>query len=593
MTPPRLALPGPAVHNHGVAVEERDGSEHAIAVAREVVQLGLADAAVLRPLLREYGQRLGTGERVTFGRLLLERGLLDEAGLQRVEAKVPPPAALGSRLGAELGPDPIALTVSYEKVLGPDALRLDSTASDPADAQQSILIDEGDTVTASTARSQEDLLPQARKPRVGETLGGYELLEVIGGGGMGIVFKARKADTDALYAVKVLIARDGPAGQRRRDRFGREVDALSRLQHRNVVKVHEYGRERAFDWYVMDWIDGRELGDLLQKGLLSLEERLDVFIDVCRGVAHAHLAGVIHRDLKPSNVLLDAASRVYVVDFGLAKLSDSTEANLTHDGSALGTPYYMSPEQLVSPKDVDARADVFSLGVMLYELACSVRPFTGATAVEVSNRILNHPPPPPSRFRKDLPPGLEAMIHKALEKDPAARYQDVDALRREVETLRPPRPDPDSGEHSPVGAPPAVTGSVRGSLSGRLPPGPRPAGPTPDTTPPGRLVTPGPQPSVTGSNLIAPATQTSRFRPPPPAETPRATTPVEPARGTSRRAQAPVEESGDAAPPAGAIGEGLRWLAEHKDGVLVGVVLATLVYVPLFVIAILAVALAR
>jgi serine/threonine protein kinase len=586
VTPPRLALPGQTVHNHGVAVEERDGSEHAIAVAREVVQQGLADAAELRPLLREYGQRLSTGERVAFGRLLLERGLLDEAGLQRVEAKVPTPPAFGARLGAELGADPIALTVSYEKVLGPDALRLDSTASDPADAPPSILIDEGDTVTASTARSNEDLLPQARKPRAGETLGGYELLEVIGGGGMGIVFKARKADTDALYAVKVLIARDGPAGQRRRERFAREVDALHRLQHRNVVKVHEFGRERSFDWYVMDWIDGRELGDLIGKGLLSLEERLDIFIDVCRGVAHAHLAGVIHRDLKPSNVLIDAASRVFVVDFGLAKISDSTEANLTHDGSSLGTPYYMSPEQLVSPKDVDARADVFSLGVMLYELACSVRPFTGATAVEVSNRILNHPPPPPSRFKKDLPAGLEAMIHKALEKDPASRYQDVDGLRREVETLRPPRPDPDSGDHPP----PAVTGSVRGSLSGRLPPGPRPAGPTPDTTPPGRLVTPGPQASVTGSNLIAPANQTSRFKAPPP-ETPRS---PEPVRGTSRRAPLPVvAESGDAARPTGAIGEGLRWLAEHKDGVLVGVVLATLVYVPLFVIAILAVALAR
>ena len=271
-------------------------------------------------------------------------------------------------------------------------------------------------------------------PRVGAHLGEFELVEVIGQGGMGTVFRGRHATSGADYALKVLRLRSRGSQAKRRERFRREIDALQRLEHENVVKVHGYGREGNFDYYVMDYVEGVELSQILREGQLDHLERLAIFAQVCAAIAHSHEHDVVHRDLKPGNVLIDSELKAHVLDFGLAKLTDA-ESALTLTGSALGTPYYMSPEQVADATRVGPKTDVFALGVVLYELATGQRPFTGQSAGEVGNKILTLDPPLPSTLGKDVPAGVDAICMKALEKKPGRRYESVAKLRADVVSL--------------------------------------------------------------------------------------------------------------------------------------------------------------
>ncbi|MCW8141815.1 MAG: serine/threonine protein kinase, partial [Planctomycetota bacterium] len=287
----------------------------------------------------------------------------------------------------------------FDPIVAADAPdeRLESTASSSRDATRRAVDLDLDSVAIDLTSSGEELGSRP-PPRPGDRLGAYVLEGVLGSGGMGVIHRARRDGADQPYAVKVLIARPGPSGEARRQRFAREVEVLRRLEHPNIVRMHDAGSHGPYDWYAMDLVEGRELGDLLAQGRLTVRQRLDMFSSICRAVAHAHERGVVHRDLKPGNVLVDPNDAIHVLDFGLAKLTDGEplDLQLTQDGSSLGTPYYMAPEQLVSPKDVDRRADVFALGVLLYELMAGARPFVGTTAVDVSNKILNVTPPPPS-----------------------------------------------------------------------------------------------------------------------------------------------------------------------------------------------------
>ncbi|MCO5172168.1 MAG: serine/threonine protein kinase [Planctomycetes bacterium] len=484
--------------------EPNDTPEQAVALAREVVRAGLADKATAMRLVQEH---VG-GPRGSFGALLVARGVVDREGLERLQAAAAsasataaasspsmwlparppsdvsdlprrPPSGGGDVTGSqrlrpqaaperesgrlrrpapEAGGGPHGLserTLAFDAVLrrpgdsgsrefdpivadamAPDE-RLESTASSSRDAAQRGVDLGVDSVAIDLSSSGEELATQPQ-PKPGDRLGEYVLEGVLGSGGMGVIHRARREGADGVYAVKILMPRPGPAGEARRQRFAREVEVLRRLEHPNIVRIHDAGRHGAYDWYAMDFVEGRELGDLLAQGRLTLRQRLDMFSTICRAVAHAHERGVVHRDLKPGNVLIDPGDVVHVLDFGLAKVTDAepTDLQLTHDGSSLGTPYYMAPEQLVSPKDVDRRADVFALGVLLYELTAGARPFVGNTAVDVSNKILNVTPPPPSTLGKDLPPAIDAICLKALQKGAADRYQDVDTLRREVDRVR-------------------------------------------------------------------------------------------------------------------------------------------------------------
>jgi serine/threonine-protein kinase len=293
----------------------------------------------------------------------------------------------------------------------------------------------------STAPSGEsggaDLLT-FREPAIGEVLGDHRLDAVLGRGGMGVVYRATRLKTGKPVAVKVVVVSQGQEGERRRERFAREVEALRRLSHPNVVRVHAYGRKGAFDWYAMDLVDGRPLDALLAdpEVRLSWHQKLSLFIGVCKAVAQAHEQKVIHRDLKPSNVLVDARLTPYVLDFGLAKITDETKQGLTRTGAFLGTPFYMAPEQFMDPTQVDARIDVFSLGVLLYELVVGARPFQGDTAGEISYKIMREDPPRPSRVDPKLDPAFDAVVLRALRKAPDQRTPSVERLKREVVQLR-------------------------------------------------------------------------------------------------------------------------------------------------------------
>ncbi|MGE0712634.1 MAG: serine/threonine-protein kinase [Planctomycetota bacterium] len=314
----------------------------------------------------------------------------------------------------------------------PDGLDL----APDSEAERQAEFFEIDSIADAGAASEFDSVAETSEPRVGDVFGNFRLLSELGRGGMGVIYKAESLKTPGeMFALKTLNAGTGPAAAKRRIRFQREVEALRRLTHPNIVGVHDCGRKGVYDFYVMDYIQGRELKAAIKDDDLTPREKLDIFIQICEAVHHAHERNVIHRDLKPANVLVDGEKNSHVLDFGLAKLSDES-LELTRTGAALGTPYYMAPEQIQNPKDVDFRVDIFALGVILFELMTGARPFTGETAGEVTNKIMNEEPPKPSSVNPKLRPALDAICLKAMEKDAARRYQSTDELRREVAKYR-------------------------------------------------------------------------------------------------------------------------------------------------------------
>jgi serine/threonine protein kinase len=285
----------------------------------------------------------------------------------------------------------------------------------------------------------------ANEPVAGQVLGGYRLLKVLGRGGMGIIFTAKKepgpepaqggAPDETIVALKVLLGGQDVGADRRRQRFRCEFEALRRLEHECIVKVFDFGRDGPFDWYTMDYVEGKDFEKLLLENSLEAAERLSIYADIVEAIAHAHERNVVHRDLKPQNVLVDGKGRGRVLDFGLAKILDQG-VGMTRTGSSLGTPFYMAPEQLKSAKHIDARADVFALGVILFEVTTGSRPFNGETAAEVGQRILNDDPPKPSKLKKTIHPDLDAICLRALEKEADRRYANAGELLADLRRHR-------------------------------------------------------------------------------------------------------------------------------------------------------------
>ncbi len=254
------------------------------------------------------------------------------------------------------------------------------------------------------------------------TLPGYEILEELGKGGMGVVFKARQVAFDRLVAVK-MIRSQVIAGPDELARFRTEALAVGRLDHPHVVRVFAFGEERDCPFFVMEYLSGGSLAHLLREGPLEVRRAAELVRQVARGVQAAHEAGVLHRDLKPGNILLDAEGNARVADFGLAKLLDE-DAGQTFSAAMLGTPAYMSPEQAAGrAREVDRAADVWALGVLLYECLTGKVPFRGASREGTLHLIRTAAPTPPRRHRAEVPPGLQAICLKCLEKEPGQRYQ--------------------------------------------------------------------------------------------------------------------------------------------------------------------------
>ena len=275
----------------------------------------------------------------------------------------------------------------------------------------------------------------------GTRLGPYDILAPLGRGGMGEVYKAQDSRLDRVVAIKVLpshLAADPAA----RARFDREARAIAGLNHPNICALFDVGRDRGHDFLVMELLEGETLQDRLRRGPFAIGPLVDCALALADGLSAAHERGLIHRDLKPANIFLTSRGVPKILDFGLTKALETpddvtreNEAMLTALGTAVGTVAYMSPEQL-SGEALDARTDLFSLGLVFYEMATGQRAFGGATSALVSAGILGQHAAPPRSLRPDLPPRLEDTILKAIEKDRSLRCQSAAEMRADLMRIK-------------------------------------------------------------------------------------------------------------------------------------------------------------
>jgi eukaryotic-like serine/threonine-protein kinase len=283
---------------------------------------------------------------------------------------------------------------------------------------------------------------------IGTTLGHYKILRLVGKGGMGEVYAAEDLTLGRTVALKVLPPglASLPGGL---ERFEREAKAAAALTHRGIVTLHSFEQDNGTHFITMELVDGAPLASRIPAAGLPLHELLAIGIDLADAVAAAHARGVVHRDLKPANILMTADGHAKILDFGLAQLrepeglaGDASTHQLTGEGRIVGTVAYMSPEQ-AQGQPVDHRTDIFSLGVVLYELATGRRPFKGDTAMSVLSAVIKDTPVPASNLNPALPPAFSRVIKTCLQKDSERRYQSAKDLRNELQTLK---EELDSGE---------------------------------------------------------------------------------------------------------------------------------------------------
>ncbi|MBV9886965.1 MAG: serine/threonine protein kinase, partial [Acidobacteria bacterium] len=284
--------------------------------------------------------------------------------------------------------------------------------------------------------SSSDVLP-------GQVFSHYRILEKLDRGGMGVVYRAQDLELSRFVAIK-LLPDNLPHDQMASDRFLREARAAASLNHPNICTIHDFGEHEGRRFLVMELLEGQTLKQRIRGRSLAMQELLEIGDQIAGALVAAHAKGIIHREIKPANIFLTAHGQAKLLDFGLAKQIPQDESgdqtvtssaeDLTVAGTTLGTIAYMSPEQ-ARGRDLDARSDIFSLGLVLYETATGKQAFSGATSAEIFDGILNRTPPALSSVNPEAPPELERIINRCLEKLPDDRYPSAAALRADLQNL--------------------------------------------------------------------------------------------------------------------------------------------------------------
>jgi eukaryotic-like serine/threonine-protein kinase len=268
-----------------------------------------------------------------------------------------------------------------------------------------------------------------KKPELAK-LGRYKILGELGRGNMGVVYKGEDPALDRTVALKTVILSEDAAGKEDyKKRFFLEAKAAGRLSHPQVITVYDFGQEGDLAYMAMEFLKGKELRERMKEGSISVPEAVHIAEQVAEGLGYAHEHGVVHRDIKPSNIMLLSHDKVKIMDFGIARMRASDHKTST--GLVLGTPKYMSPEQ-VSGHPVDHRSDIFSLGVVLYEMLTHTKLFDGEDTPQIFHAVANFQPPVPSRVNPEVPTMLDFVVERALKKDPSVRYQDAFELAADL-----------------------------------------------------------------------------------------------------------------------------------------------------------------
>jgi len=344
----------------------------------------------------------------------------------------PIPSSMATELGKVVVEQHLATEEEVDKCL---SIQLSEASTDSDLTFSEVLVREG-VVTASQMARVKKTIQASRSSQIP----GYQILAKLGSGAMATVFKARQLSLDRIVAIKVL-PRKLSENAEYVDRFYKEGKAAAKLNHANIVQAIDVGEAGGYHYFVMEYVEGRTLGDDLETGKVYDEaEAMELIVQIGRALEHAHARGFVHRDVKPKNIMVTPAGVAKLADMGLARAMSDVDAAQAEAGKAYGTPYYISPEQIRGEVDIDFRADIYALGATLYHLVTGQVPFEGATPAAVMHKHLKQPLTPPDHVNGSLSAGLGEVVEVMMAKDRSRRYLSTRDMLLDLESVAAGRP---------------------------------------------------------------------------------------------------------------------------------------------------------